>query len=165
MKRIVAIAGLAMGVMGCSHTEPPASVSAAPTTQEVPGVVATKPFIAWPQLFTPRGSSTGGTPSILLQLHARSDSPVALAEYGKQKVYPLAAFELRSDLSADEVQRRLGPPAQLANYSDEWFVYRLTHGKELWLHFSKPDQSRLTAADIVRPQEDGYTRDRVFSAE
>jgi hypothetical protein len=90
---------------------------------------------------------------------------VALSEYAKQKAYPLAAFPLRASLSADELQRRLGPPAQLADYSDMWFVYRLTHGKEIWLHFSQPDNLRLTAADIVHPQEDGYTRDRIFSAE
>ena len=151
MKRIVSIAVLAIGLIGCKSSEPQAKVDEQTGAPYVPGVVVTKPFIAWPHPF----SAPGGTaePSLLLQLHARTDSPVPISEYGKQKAYPLSAFALGPNLSADELQRRLGPPAQLADYSDPWFVYRLTYGKELWLHFSQPDNQRLIAADIVHGQE------------
>ena len=161
MKRIIAIVGVAMGLIGCQHAQPQPAIDEQSGTPEVPGVVVTKPFIAWPHPF----AASESRPSLLLQLHARTDSPVPLSEFGKQKVYPLWAFALRGNLSADELQKRLGPPAQLADYSDPWFVYRLTYGKELWLHFSQPDNQRLLAADIVRGQEDGYTRDRIFSAD
>jgi len=161
MKRIVVIAAVAMGLIGCQRAQPQPAMVEQTGTQEVPGVVVTKPFIALPHPF----AAAESRPSLLLQLHARTDSPVPLSEFARQKVYPLSAFALREDLSAIELQNRLGPPAQMADYSDPWFIYRLTHGKELWLHFSQPDNLRLQAADIVRGQEDGYTRDRIFSAE
>jgi hypothetical protein len=129
-----------------------------PPTPVVEGVVAKKPFFASPHPFIPAGAQ----PSPLLLLHARSDSPVPLTEFGKQKTFSIREFKLRPELSADELQKRLGPPAQLADYSDPWFVYRLGSHKELWLHFSQPDNARLLAADIVHSQEDGYTRDRIF---
>jgi hypothetical protein len=67
-------------------------------------------------------------------------------------------------LSAEKVQKDFGPPAQLADNEDPWFVYRLTLRRELWLHFVGPARDHLDAADVVRPAEDGYVRDRVFSA-
>jgi hypothetical protein len=124
-------------------------------------VVAKKPFIAMPHPFTPEGAQ----PSLLLRQHARTDSPVPLLEFSKQKAFSISAFDLRSSLSAYELEQKMGPPAQLADYSDPWLVYRLNNGKELWLHFSQPDNLQLLAADIVHGQEDGYTRDRVFSAD
>jgi hypothetical protein len=161
IKTILILAALSL--IGCHRAQPEPQPSAAqqPAPPLVTGVVVQKPFFAVPHPF----AAPGAQPSILLQLHARTDSPVPLLEYDKQKVYSLSAFDLRSSLSADELQRRLGPPAQLADYSDPWFVYRLNYGKELWLHFSQPDNLRLLAADIVRPQEDGYIRDRIFSAD
>ena len=155
---------------GCRKSQP------APTTQQITtaqptvatattkpvdpnaGVVVKKPFIAWRHPF-----AKVAQPSVLLQQHARSDSPIPLSEYANQGVHTLASFNLRADLSAAELQLKLGLPAQLADYSDPWFVYRLTGGKELWLHFSQPDNAKLTTADEIFPVEDGYTRKRVFS--
>src|SRR5476651_62509 len=130
MKTLLLVAAGLM-IIGCHRAQPEAPVATDTGVPVVPGVVKKKPFIAWPQPF----AAASARPSLLLQLHARTDSPVPLLEFDKQKVYPLSAFDLREDLSADELKRRLGPPAQLADYSDEWFVYRLTYGKELWLHF------------------------------
>lgn len=123
------------------------------------GVVVQKPFIATPKIFT----KSPAQPSMFLQQHARSDSPIPLSQYSQQQVHSLASFDLRAGLSAEELQKRLGPPAQLADYSDPWIVYRLNHGRELWLHFSQPDNAHLLAADEIIPVEDGYTRKRVFS--
>jgi hypothetical protein len=162
MKRIAMITACGLMIAGCHHTEPEAvAPPAQPQTPEVSGVVVHKPFIAIPHPFAP----AEGQPSILLQLHARTDSPVPLLEYGKQKTYSLSAFDLRPSLSAEELEKRLGPPAQLADYADPWVVYRLNYGKELWLHFSQPNNVGLLAADIVLSKEDGYTRDRIFSVD
>jgi hypothetical protein len=157
-------------LVGC-HKSHPASATqstlATPTTQPVAtadpnaGVVVKKPFIAKPQWLS--FATKPATPSVLLQQHARTDSPIPLSQYSKQATHSLAAFDLRADLSATEVEKRVGMPAQLADYSDPWFVYRLAHGRELWLHFSQPDNARLLAADEIIPVEDGFTRKRVFS--
>jgi len=141
-------------------TAPTAVAAAHPAAPANPnaGVVVQKPFIAISSRF-----ARTAQPSVLLQQHARSDSPIPLSQYAKQEVHSLSAFDLRADLSADELQKRLGLPAQLADYSDPWFVYRLSRGRELWLHFSQPDNAHLLAADVIIPVEDGYTRERVFS--
>ena len=102
-------------------------------------------------------------PTVLLQQHARSDSPVPLSLYDRQPVHAVEDFKLRQTLSAEEVQRRLGPPAQLADYDEPWFVYRLSNGRELWLCFTQPDPTRLLYADVIWHVEDGYTRRRIFS--
>jgi hypothetical protein len=117
-----------------------------------------KPFIAVSNPFEWKPA-----PSVLLQQHARSDSPVPLSLYPKQPTHALEEFNLRSTLSADEVQKRLGPPAQLADYSSTWFVYRLHDNRELWLHFAQPDNTRLLYADVIWAVEDGYSRERVFA--
>ena len=144
------------------------SVAVAPSAPQPPavdpnaGVVAHKPFIAVSRWFGHK-PSPGAQPSVLLQQHARSDSPVPLSDYSKQPTYALASFPLRASLSAAELSRRLGPPAQLADYASPWYVYRLGGGQELWLHFAQPDEQTLLAADVIRSAEDGYTRNRVFS--
>jgi hypothetical protein len=143
MKRIVSIAVLAIGLIGCKSSEPQATVDQQTGAPYVPGVVVTKPFIAWPHPFSAPGA--GAQPSILLQLHARTDSPIPISEYGKQKAYPLSAFALGPSLSADELQRRLGPPAQLADYSDPWFVYRLTYGRNCGCIF----RNRITSGSSL----------------
>jgi hypothetical protein len=123
------------------------------------GVVVHKPFIALPN----NPFSHPAQPTVLLVQHARSDSPIPLSQYSRQQVHSLDSFDLHAGLSADELQKRFGLPAQLADYSNPWFVYRLTGGRELWLNFSQPDNSQLVAADEIIPVEDGYTRKRVFS--
>jgi hypothetical protein len=129
----------------------------------IPGLLKKpKPFIALPKL--PAQVTAGAQPSTLLLEHATSDSPVPLSEYARQPVHSTEDFHLRSDLSAAEVKRRLGPPAQLAVNDDPWLVYRLSLNRELWLHFSSPDQDHLLAADIIRSAEDGYVREPVFPA-
>lgn len=104
-------------------------------------------------------------PSYVLQQHARTDSPLPLSIYAKQKTHSVEDFHLRASLSAAEVQERVGPPVQRADYSSPWFVYRLSQGRELWLHFSQPDNLRLLQADVVTNVEDGVSRDRIFSVD
>jgi hypothetical protein len=116
-----------------------------------PFIAVSNPF-AWP-----------AAPSVLLQQHARRDSPVPLSQYPKQPTHDLSEFHLSNTLSADDLQRRLGPPAQLADYDDVWFVYRLHDNRELWLHFAQPNNTRLLYADVIWHVEDGYSRDRVFA--
>jgi hypothetical protein len=147
--------------LAAAPTAPAVQPSAPSAVKPVPGVVAPrKPFIALP----PNPLHASARPSVLLLAHARADSPVPLSEYAKQPVYALSDFDLWRGLSATHVQRLLGPPAQLADYADPWFVYRLDGGQELWLHFSQPGDTHLLAADVIGAAEDGYTRQRVFSA-
>ncbi len=129
---------------------------------KVPGLAPKpKPFIAGP----PGIVAAGARPSTLLLEHASADSPVPITEYAKQPVYSVSNFHLRSDLSASEVERKLGPPAQIADNDDPWLVYRISSDREIWLHFTGPLQDHLDAADVIRGAEDGYVRTRVFSAE
>jgi hypothetical protein len=158
-------------LVGCHKSHPASTtqstLTAAPSTQPVAaadpnaGVVVKKPFIAKPKWLT--FATKPATPSVLLQQHARTDSPIPLSEYSNQATHTLASFDLRANLSAAELEKRIGLPAQLADYSSPWLVYRLAHGRELWLHFSQPDQTRLLAADEIIPVEDGFTRKSVFS--
>lgn len=144
-----------------SAPAPAAPPSEPLVVKPVPGVVVPKkPFIALPSnpLCAP------ARPSVLLLAHARADSPVPLSEYAKQPVYSLADFNLWHGLSAAHVQRLLSPPAQLADYASPWFVYRLSDGRELWLHFSQPENTHLLAADVIGAAEDGYTRQRIYAA-
>ena len=117
-----------------------------------------KPFFAPVSILPPE------QPSPLLLQHARSDSPIPLQQYGQQKTFAVSDFPLSWETSADDLQRQIGPPAQLADYSNVWFVYRLKLRKELWLHFTQPGNSHLLAADVINSDEDGYHRERVFSA-
>jgi hypothetical protein len=138
-----------------------AAATSAPATSNA-GVVPQKPFIAGPRLLA-GDLAPPGHPTLLLELHARADSPVPISQYARQPTHDVCDFRLRPALSAEELRRRLGPPAQLADYSTPWLVYRLGSGKELWLHFAQPENDTLVAADVVGPVEDGYTRNRVFS--
>jgi len=137
------------------------------TVPPVPGLAPKpKPFIAIPKAI----QIPPDRPSTLLLEHASPDSPVALSEYAKQPVHSVADFHLRKGLTAAEVQQKMGQPAQLADTEDPWLVYRLTGRRELWLHFSEGTDANgvvsliLDAADVVRGAEDGYVRDRIFSA-
>jgi hypothetical protein len=171
IKQAMTTLAAALILVGCHKSHPASTtqstLTAAPTTQPIAaadpnaGVVVKKPFIAKPHWLT--FATKPATPSVLLQQHARTDSPIPLSEYSNQAVHSLASFNLRANLSAAEVQNNIGAPAQLADYSSPWFVYRLAHGRELWLHFSQPDNARLLAADEIIPVEDGYTRKSVFS--
>ena len=157
---------------GIMSTQPVAGPTVA--TGELGTVPATpglkpkpKPFIAIPKAIQLRPIR----PTTLLLEHASPDSPIALSEYGKQPVYSVDDFHLHKGLTAAEVQKKLGSPAQLADTDDPWLVYRLSFGREIWLHFSQGTDSNgvvgliLDAADVIRGAEDGYVRDRVFSAE
>ena len=145
------------------HSEPAATPAPAPAATNdqapLPGMVKKKPFIAFSHPLHPEGS-----PTTLLAEHARSDSPVPLSEYPKQKMYALSSFDLRLTTTSEEVERKFGKPAALADYADPWTVYRLTRGRELWLHFSQPDGQSLRSADVIEPVEDGYSRTRVFDS-
>lgn len=149
---IIVSFSMLLGIAGCASSHPQSQA-------ELPGMVRHKPFIAVNNPFHPAGS-----PTTLLAEHARSDSPVPLSEYAKQQTFTIGSFDLRRSLSAADVRRRLGPPAAVADYADMWTVYRLTGGRELWLHFSHPDQLALRSADVINPTEDGYTRTRVFDS-
>jgi hypothetical protein len=146
-----------MSVVESAPPPPPPAANASNA-----GVVPHKPFIAGPKLLAST-IAPPGHPTILLQLHARTDSPVPLEDYAKQPTHNVGDFHLRPALSAAELRYRFGPPAQLADYSTPWFVYRLNTGYELWLRFAQPYNDTLVAADVVGPVEDGYTRNRVFS--
>ena len=138
------------------------STSRLGTVASVPGVTPpSKPFIALPK--APKAADA--KPSTLLLEHASPDSPVALSEYGKQPAFDLQAFNLHLGLMADDVQRIVGPPAQIADCGDPWLVYRLNGHRELWMHFVGPSPKKLDAADVIAAAEDGYTRERVFSAD
>ena len=127
-----------------------------------PGLVPKpKPFIAVPRELKPQG----GRPSTLLLEHASPDSPVPLSEYPNQPAYTVPVFDLHATLTQKDLETRLGKPAQIADTSDPWLVYRLVGDRELWLHFSGEDHDHLDAADVIRGAEDGYVRDRVFSAD
>jgi hypothetical protein len=140
----------------------PVATSKLGAVGKVPGVTPkSKPFIALPTL----PAAYGVHPSTLLLEHADPDSPVPLTDYAKQPEHSLSAFHLRAKLSAAELEQKLGPPAQLADNDDPWLVYRLDFKRELWLHFTGPAMEQLDAADVVRGAEDGYVRDRVFSAD
>jgi len=162
IKRAILILSAGALMAGCRATHPSSATQPAAMAQPVDpnaGVVVKKPFIALPNLpFTQPAQ-----PTVLLVQHARSDSPIPLSQYSKQQVHSLDSFDLRASLSADELQKHLGLPAQLADYSNPWFVYRLAGGRELWLNFSQPDNAHLLAADEIIPVEDGYTRKRLFS--
>jgi hypothetical protein len=175
----IALAG-AMSITGCAHSNKPfialgqnpttAPEPAAPpevatsdlgTITNVPGLAPKpKPFIAVPKPI----QTAAARPSTLLLEHASPDSPVPLSEYAKQPVYSVGEFHLNADLSAELVQKRMGAPAQLADSEDPWFVYRLHHDQEIWLHFSGSFHDHLDAADVIRGAEDGYVRTRVFSS-
>jgi hypothetical protein len=145
-----------------SPTTAPVATSELGTVSNVPGLAPKpKPFIAIPKSL----QVTGGKPSTLLLEHASPDSPVSLSDFAKQPTHLVAEFHLRSELSAEEVTRLMGPPAQLADTGDPWLVYRLHGEQEIWLHFTGPLQNRLDAADVIRGAEDGYVRTRVFSAD
>jgi hypothetical protein len=190
-RSMVVLATLA--VTGCIHRHPksqpaatlpmvPATMPAAPATpvpvapttapvatedlgtvRPIPGVMKPpKPFIAFPKV--QQAVTVLARPSTLLMEHASPDSPVALSEYGRQPVYGINDFHLGADLSANDVKKRLGPPAQLADNEDPWLVYRLNGNREMWLHFGGQYQNHLLAADVIRGVEDGYARERVFEA-
>jgi hypothetical protein len=156
-----------------SQPSPEPEVVVMPTTQPVAtsdiGQVAppvglapkAKPFIAVPEPL----QLGAAKPSTLLLEHASPDSPVPLSQYASQPVYSVESFHLHSGLSAEAVERRMGPPAQLADAGDPWLVYRIAGSQEIWLHFTGPLQDQLDAADVIRAAEDGYVRTRVFSAE
>ncbi len=132
------------------------------TVDTVPGLARKpKPFIALPK----RVKLGAVQPSTLLAQHASVDSPIPLSEYPDQPVHAIADFHLRAELSADELKRRFGDPAQIAGNDDPWYVYRLGENGELWLYFAGSDKSRLVAADVIRGVEDGYSRQRVFDAQ
>jgi hypothetical protein len=166
-----------MAVAGCHSSKPfialgpPAATNAADsnvstsklgTVSSVPGVLPPpKPFIA----IARPAQASAAKPSTLLLEHASPDSPVPLSEYGKQPVYSLRVFNLRRDLTAKDLQRIMGPPVQIADCGDPWLVYRLSGNRELWMHFVGPSPEVLDAADVVGGAEDGYTRERVFSAD
>jgi hypothetical protein len=165
---------VAIAVGGCNSSKPfialgPARAPMAdtsPATQPVataePGVKPKpKPFVAVPKL----PPVLPAQPSTLLMEHAVPDSPVPLTDYAKQPLHWLHDFHLSTSLSAAAVEKSFGPPAQLADNEEYWYVYRLTFRRELWLHFVGPNRDYLIAADVVRPAEDGYVRDRVFSAD
>lgn len=139
-------------------TQPATEPTGLATARPVTGVVAKKPFIA-----VRNPLKRDAQPSVLLLQHARTDSPVPLVLYAKQPVHDVAEFKLRPTLSAGEVQQRLGPPAQLADYSEPWMIYRLGEACELWLRFDEPGAARLLYADVIGPAEDGYRRTRVFA--
>jgi hypothetical protein len=167
------LAALAVG--GCSSSKPfiaignsaasapaastqPVATEDLGTVQHVKGVQPpAKPFLAVPKI-----AGLTVRPSTLLLEHADPDSQVPLSEYANQPVHLMADFHLSSDLSVDDLQKRLGPPAQLADNDDPWLVYRLWCNAELWLHFTGPAKDHLDAADVVRGAEDGYMRERVF---
>jgi len=171
----------AIALTGCSSGKPFISIGqsqapmadTAPATQPVAtsdlGTVASvagvkpkpKPFVAIPkpQPILP------AQPSTLLLEHAVPESPVPLSDYAKQPLHWLHDFHLTTSLSAAQAEKEFGPPAQLADNEEYWYVYRLTFRRELWLHFIGPNRDYLAAADVVRPAEDGYVRDRVFDAE
>ena len=152
---------------GRSTSTDTTTVTTAPTPTAVvsddqkplPGMVKKKPFIAFSHPLHPAGA-----PTTLLSEHARSDSPVPLSEYPKQMQFALSSFDLQYQTTAAAVERKFGPPAALADYADPWTVYRLTRGRELWLHFSQPDGQSLRSADVIEPTEDGYSRTRVFDS-
>jgi hypothetical protein len=129
-------------------------------TPPVPGLFPKKPFIKTIPHF-----SDAGNPSTLLLEHASPDSPVPLSAFADQTVRSLSDFHLNGAMTADEVQKKFGPPAALADVEDPWFVYRLTNTRELWLHFSPALHGRLVSADVVRGAESGYVRTHVFNAD
>jgi hypothetical protein len=145
-------------------TTEPVATSDLGTSANLPGLKPKpKPFIA-----LPRGLDQANTkPSTLLLEHASPDSPVPLSDFTRQPLHDLAAFHLGKGLTSAAVQAHMGLPAQLADTEDPWWVYRLTGYRELWLHFSNGPAGAavLDAADVIRSAEDGYVRDRVFSAD
>jgi hypothetical protein len=143
-------------------TQPSVATGELGSASSVPGVnPKPKPFIALPKVFV---TAVAAKPSTLLLEHASPDSPVPLSDFAKQPLHTLDSFHLHKGMTADQVQQKFGLPAQLADTEDPWLVYRLTGFRELWLHFGGADQM-LDAADVIRSAEDGYVRDRVFSAE
>ena len=149
-------------VVAETPTTQPVATSELGTVSNIPGLAPKpKPFIAIPKPL----QIAGGRPSTLLLEHASPDSPVPLSDYAKQPEHSIGEFHLRTELSAQTVQRWLGPPAQLADNEDPWLVYRLRGNQEIWLHFTGPLQDQLDAADVIRGAEDGYVRTRVFSAD
>jgi len=174
---MVMLSALAAGLTGCiplhrhpatqPATEPmattqPVATEDVGTATKIPGLAPKpKPFIALPGKI----QAAMARPSTLLLEHASPDSPVPLSEYAKQPTHRLSAFHLHKGLTEVEVQQLMGLPAQLADTEDPWFVYRLNGDQELWLHFSGATEPVLDAADVVRGAEDGYIRDRVFSAD
>ena len=145
----------------------PASTEPSPTVatgelgqpQPLPGLTPPpKPFIAMGRHAPPPPSAQ---PSPLLLEHAAPDAPVPLSVYGSQPTHAVADFNLGPDLTGVSLQARFGPPAGVAGIEDPWLVYRLTHDRELWLHFAGGD-GPLLAADLVRAAENGYVRDRLY---
>ncbi len=140
----------------------PVATSALGTVASVPGVKPKpKPFVAVPKA----PEILPAQPSTLLLEHAVPDSPVPITDYARQPLHWLHDFHLTTALSAAQVVKDFGLPAQLADNEEYWYVYRLTFRRELWLHFVGPSKDTLVAADVVRPAEDGYVRDRVFDAD
>jgi len=134
--------------------QPTPTVAAAKPVDTLHDVVPTKPFFSGMDF-------PDAKPSILLQQHARTDSPVPLSRYAKQPTHKLEDFGLSKSLTAAALEKKLGPPAQIADYAEPWVVYRMPGQKELWLHFAA-DDSGLLEADVVSPWEDGYRRERAF---
>ena len=127
--------------------------------ERLPGLAPPpKPFIA-PARFDPAGGPAH--PSILLQEQAGPDQPVSLSTYARQPTHDVDDFDISPTLTGAAVRGRFGPPAGMAGIDDPWAVYRLTGGRELWLHFADGDGT-LLAADVVRGREDGYSRDRLY---
>ena len=138
-------------------TGPVVATSDRDQPQPLPGLAPVpKPFIATGQ-FEP----AAGGPSALLVEHASPDAPVPLSAYGQQPARPVDAFPLGPGLTGSSLRRQFGPPAGVAGIDDSWVVYRLTHGREIWLHFAGGD-GPLQAADLVRGAENGYVRDRLY---
>jgi hypothetical protein len=168
----------AFAVAGCNSNKPfikmgPTTAEAPPpnpnvatadlgTVSHVPGLEKKpKPFIAVPEQL----HVAEARPSTLLIEHASPDSPVPLSDYAKQPVYSVSDFHLSEKLTANQLKREKGQPAQLADLEDPWFVYRIAGNQELWLHFAGLSHERLDAADLVRGAEDGYVRTRLFAAD
>ena len=127
------------------------------TAPPLPGLTPPpKPFFSTAQF-----AAEPGHPSPLLVEHAVPEPPLPLSVYGQQPVRPVSAFDLGPSLTAAALRRQLGPPAGMADLDDPWVVYRLTYGREIWLHFAGGD-GPLTAADLVRGAENGYVRQRLY---
>ena len=139
-------------------TGPAVATSDLGTVPPLPGLLPPpKPFVA-------ESRFTGGPaqPSPLLLEHAVPEPAIPLSEYGRQPAHAIDDFDLGPALTGAALQRRFGPPAGTAVVDDPWYVYRVTFGRELWLHFADGGTGPLLAADLVRGREDGYSRDRLY---
>jgi hypothetical protein len=131
--------------------------------QPLPGLTPPpKPFVDRRQFAAP--SPFSDAPSTLLLLHESPTATVSLSEYARQPQHSVDAFHLSANLTGTALRQRFGPPAGVAGIEDPWVVYRLTFGREMWLHFADGD-GPLLAADLVRGAEVGYVRQRLFPTE